>query len=272
MEAGSCRTARTPDDDSTFLRHYDNLYVSTQVAALRRLSDNRTGRPLSTASWTRYNRYLNEAQLETIAKACGPYETLVMVLGYTGLRWGVAAALRVGRVDVLRGRLTIAENMVEVGGRTVFGTPKMHERRSVPVLPSLRRDLARACEGKGRDDFVFPGARGGVLRDNVFRRRYFNAAVEAAEVGPFTPHDLRDTAASFAISSGAHVKVVQRMLGHKSATLTLDRYAALFPDDLDHATDRMEGARQKSKISRSARGLSVVALDHEAREVASDLR
>ncbi|MGO4229103.1 tyrosine-type recombinase/integrase [Arthrobacter sp. YAF34] len=32
-----------------------------------------------------------------------------------------------------------------------------------------------------------------------------------------TPHDLRHTAASLAISAGANIKVLQRMLGHASA-------------------------------------------------------
>ncbi|TFD69296.1 hypothetical protein E3T38_09005 [Cryobacterium sp. Hb1] len=44
-------------------------------------------------------------------------------------------------------------------------------------------------------------------------------------------HDLRHTAASLAISSGANVKAVQRMLGQASATRTLDVYADLFEDD-----------------------------------------
>jgi integrase len=46
-------------------------------------------------------------------------------------------------------------------------------------------------------------------------------------------HDLRHTCASFAISAGANVKVLQKLLGHKTAVLTLDRYGHLFPDDLD---------------------------------------
>ena len=37
-----------------------------------------------------------------------------------------------------------------------------------------------------------------------------------------TPHGLRHMAASLAIASGTDVKIVQEMLGHKSATLTLD--------------------------------------------------
>jgi integrase len=48
-----------------------------------------------------------------------------------------------------------------------------------------------------------------------------------------TLHDLRHTTASLAISAGANVKAVQRMLGHASAAMTLDIYADLFDDDLD---------------------------------------
>lgn len=54
-----------------------------------------------------------------------------------------------------------------------------------------------------------------------------------------TAHDLRHTAASLAISSGAHPKVVQRMLGHKSAAMTLDTYADLFESDLDTVAENV---------------------------------
>ena len=41
------------------------------------------------------------------------------------------------------------------------------------------------------------------------------------------------------------VKVVQRLLGHKTAVLTLDRYGHLYPDDLDAVAQRLdEGARE----------------------------
>jgi integrase len=206
------------------------------------------------------NRYLTHEQLERVAKACGPYDSLVLVLGYCGLRWGEAAALRVRSVDLLRGRITVAEAMTEVNGRAFFGTPKTHQRRAVVVPRFLRRELRRACKDKSSDDFVWPAVRGGVLRVGVFRRRYFDKAVGAAKLPfpTFTPHDLRDAAASFAIASGATVKGVQSMLGHKSATQTLDRYASLWPDELDAVAERVDAARRKSRISRTNRGLRAV--------------
>lgn len=77
-----------------------------------------------------------------------------------------------------------------------------------------------------------------MLRSGNFRRRQFAAAVAACQAADpdfpaMTPHDLRHTAASLAVSAGANVKAVQRMLGHASAAMTLDVYGDLFDDDLD---------------------------------------
>jgi Site-specific recombinase XerD len=65
-----------------------------------------------------------------------------------------------------------------------------------------------------------------------------------------TIHDLRHTAASLAISSGANVKAVQRMLGHESAAMTLDVYSGLFDNDLDSVAVAIGGARVKSIVGK----------------------
>lgn len=67
-----------------------------------------------------------------------------------------------------------------------------------------------------------------------------------------TPHMLRHTAASLAIASGANVKVVQQMLGHKSATMTLDLYGHPFGDQLDIVSDALDAARRASDPARVA--------------------
>ncbi|MFD6221164.1 tyrosine-type recombinase/integrase [Nocardia asteroides] len=61
---------------------------------------------------------------------------------------------------------------------------------------------------------------------------------EAPTYPRVTAHQLRHTAASLMIASGAHVMTIQRLLGHKSAAMTLDNYWHLFDDDLDGAADR----------------------------------
>ena len=70
--------------------------------------------------------------------------------------------------------------------------------------------------------------------------------MQASGLAFLTPHDLRHTAASLAIASGASVKHVQRMLGHKDAAMTLNVYASLFEDDLDAVSDRLDDAIRKA--------------------------
>ena len=65
-----------------------------------------------------------------------------------------------------------------------------------------------------------------------------------------TPHDLRDTAASLAVSVGANVKAVQRMLGHSSPAMTLDVYADLFDDHLDAVATALNQSKMISIVSK----------------------
>ena len=61
-----------------------------------------------------------------------------------------------------------------------------------------------------------------------------------------TIHDLRHTAASLAVQSGAHVKTIQRMLGHTSAAMTLDVYSDLFDQDLDSVSSALDEAARNA--------------------------
>ena len=65
-----------------------------------------------------------------------------------------------------------------------------------------------------------------------------------------TIHDLRHTAASLAISAGANVEAVQRMLGHASAAMTLDVYSDMFDEDLDAVSDRLDHAVASMNVSK----------------------
>lgn len=188
-------------------------------------------------------RYLTHHQVTDLADGCGEYRTLVLLLAYSGLRWGEVTALRVGSVDLMRGRLRVVEAVSDVNGRMVFGEPKSHQSRTVPVPRFLKDDLAAQMAGKAPDELVFTSPTGAVLRVGNFRQRTFDAAAAAADLPGLTIHELRHTAASLAITSGASVKAVQAMLGHASATLTLDRYGHLFPDELDSLAERMHSAR-----------------------------
>lgn len=184
-------------------------------------------------------RYLTHRQVEALATGVGECRVLTLVLAYTGLRWGEAVALRARNVDLERGRATVAESVTRVGSKLVPGPPKSHAHRSVPLAPFLVEELRPILKGMDEEGLVFAGADGSFLTAWAYRSKFDLAR-------PFqdlTPHDLRHTAASLAIQSGANIKAVQRMLGHATATLTLDRYGHLFDDDLDRLADALAETR-----------------------------
>ncbi|MGR7023066.1 tyrosine-type recombinase/integrase [Geodermatophilus sp. URMC 62] len=195
-------------------------------------------------------RFLTCEQVERLAEAAGEYGDAVRLLAYTGLRFGELAGLRVRRVDLLRRRLTIAESATEVGGTVEFGAPKTRQQRTVPFPVALAEPLGRRCEGKGPDDLVITSPQGAVLRSGNSRRRFFDPGATAAGLENLSPHDLRHTAASLLGASGAHVKAVQRMLGHASAAMTLDVYSGPFDDDLSALAERMDAAHQEALTER----------------------
>ena len=229
-------------------------------------------------------RYLTHQQVHALARAAAApdipskhrriaerytdqYRLIVLFLAYTGVRFGEMAALRVGRIDFLRRRLVVAESVTLVGSQQVWGTPKGHERREVPLPSFLVEELATHVQGRAPDDLVFTGVRGqGALRAPIFRRAAFDRAAAAIGRPGLHPHELRHTAASLAIASGADVKLVQRMLGHKSATMTLDQYGHLFDDRLNDVADRLDVAARAADVYPLCTRPEIVDLDSKRGE------
>lgn len=192
--------------------------------------------------------YLTMTQLTAPARECEGFELFVMLAGTGGLRWGEVTALSFDDFEFGETpSVGVRRAFSEVSGKLMLGPTKGGESRVVP-LPRL---IARRCEqmastssGSNR---AFTGGRGSVLRNNTWTKRHYSPAIaRVMAADPSFPrptfHDLRHTAVSLAISHGANVKVVQRIAGHASATMTLDTYAGLFDHDLHDSAERLNGA------------------------------
>lgn len=189
------------------------------------------------------HQYLTAPQLFALARECGRYEPLILTLGLTGLRWGEATGLLVGDVGVERRRMDVSKSATQVRRRIVVGAPKTGELRTV-VFPSL---LLPMLDVDGRDPgeilFLDPSSESGYVMQVDSPRTgsgWFTKACDRAGVPRMTVHDLRHTAASLMVRSGANVKAVQRQLGHASAAMTLDVYSDLFDDDLTEVGERLD--------------------------------
>ncbi|WP_235211303.1 tyrosine-type recombinase/integrase [Nocardia brasiliensis] len=189
-------------------------------------------------------RYLTHVEVMQLALAAGRFRALVFTLAYTGIRFGEAIALRSASIDLENRRIRVTRSATGVTGEGIVETDtKNHTTRAVPIPRILAKEFAKLLDGRGPEELVFPSHKGGYLTSTEFRWVFDQAAIAVGLKG-VVPHGLRHTAASLAISAGANIKVVQRMLGHKTATLTLDLYGHLFPDDLDTVADGMDAGAQ----------------------------
>lgn len=188
--------------------------------------------------------YLSAEQLAMLAEESGEHAPIVWLLGTVGLRWGELAGLQVQDVNVLKRRITIQRNAVDVAGKIYVGTPKTGKSRTVAVAPFVMDMLVPLMDGKRQDDWIWTDKNGNPLQRQQ-RYGWMDKAVKRCmakdESFPrVTPHGLRHVAAGLMISSGAHPKVVQRQLGHASAAMTLDTYADLWDEDLDAVATKLD--------------------------------
>jgi integrase len=132
-----------------------------------------------------------------------------------------------------------------LNSKLLTGSPKTHQERELVIPRHLVELLAQRCEDRSREDYVFTGPPGGPIRLDNWQRRLFDPAVRVAGLAGVSPHDLRHTAASLAVATGATVKDVSNMLGHASAAMTLDVYFHLFQEDAERLAERLDRAHEQ---------------------------
>lgn len=169
---------------------------------------------------------------------------MTLVMGFGGLRFGEAAALRAR--CVVGNRLRLTESVTHGRGGVRWGDLKNHTARSVSLPPSVGAELRLYVERMDSATLVFGSSADTPLERGNWSSRVLEPAAACAGLPRVLPHDLRDTAASLAIAAGASVVVVARMLGHADASVTLKHYAAMFPDDLDDLALVLDGVRSST--------------------------
>lgn len=174
------------------------------------------------------------------------YRTLILVLGFVGVRISEAAALRVRDIDFNKLTISINKKMStapiahSVTGRTGEDRPpKSHRERTVTMPVWIAEALAKTVKGRKPDDRVFTTVTGRPLNIDNFRAQYFKPA--CAKLGfHVTPHWLRHSAASFLLQKGVSAERVARQLGHRDSTITLRVYAGFWEEDVDSVRIALE--------------------------------
>jgi len=186
-----------------------------------------------------------------LASVQGQDRTLYLLALGLGLRQGELLALRWQDVDLDAGSVRVTHTLQRLhGAAPVLAEPKtLKSRRSLslpaPVLTALRehrkRQLAeRLVAGEAWQDgeFVFCSAIGTPLESHAVTHRLVRQ-LAAAGLPRVTFHSLRHAAASYLLSAGVPLRVVQEVLGHSQLSTTADIYAHVAPELQRDAAERM---------------------------------
>jgi integrase len=179
-------------------------------------------------------RYLSKDELPRFLKALDEQDDRLSVsalrlLLFTGCR----------REEILSLKW---ENFRKEEGRIYLIKTKNGQSRTVHLN---EKAMAALCELKEKKEleprtrdsvYVFP-SRDGAKKPYIYDlRKTFEKACLLANIQNFRIHDIRHTFASWAVSGGADLYVVQRLLGQLDIKMT-QRYAHLCADDLKKATE-----------------------------------
>lgn len=180
-------------------------------------------------------RALSAREVEALrASLEAPWDVLVSLLAYTGMRPGEALGLRWGDVHEQTLRVERAVSLID---GSVQGT-KTDTARTVRLLAPVAADLAAwrlRCGRPAKTALVLPHPSGHTWSKTAWgnwRRREFGDAREAAGIGELRPYDLRHTFASLLLAEGRSVHYVAEQLGH-SAVMTLRTYGHVIADYRD---------------------------------------
>ena len=165
-------------------------------------------------------------------------ETLLLLLGATGLRLGEALALQVGDFNEADQTLSIFRTQTKIGGKTVIspnGTKTNAGRRTLKISDEMAKRIKRQIQRakprcKDKDvKLLFPNKKGNLFPEANFRNRIFRPALERAGLPlTITPHSLRHTFASECIAQGLPVTQISAFLGHSNTQTTMSIYAHVF--------------------------------------------
>jgi integrase len=164
---------------------------------------------------------------------------LYELMALSGLRRGEAIGLRWQDVDVERRVITVVQQIVQLGHRTLVAPPKTRsgEHRKVDLDSGtigslldhrLRQDAERTRWGEACVDsgLVFTREDGSALHPE-YVTRHMQRIAAAAGLPRRRLHDLRHGSASLQLAAGVPLEIVSKRLGHSAIAITADTYQHL---------------------------------------------
>lgn len=180
------------------------------------------------------------------------WKCFMNVLIVCGLRRGECIGLQWGDLDDQKLTLTISRNITldaNAPNKLHEGEPKNGKSRTVPIsarVYGLLMQLKNETEERlhitmAPSAYIF--CRQSDPKKPIYPTeptRFMSKFIKRHNLPDVSPHDLRHTAASLALESGADLKQVQELLGHADPATTMKFYVGLSEETQRRTTEGIE--------------------------------
>ena len=165
------------------------------------------------------------------AKEEGYYELFLLELS-TGMRRGEVLALQWDDLDPKTGELRIERQVNRINGELAISAPKTKSSSRTIILPPLLVDTLTEYKRRVNSRWMFPSPKkDDSPLDPATVRKRLQTILEHAKCKKVRFHDLRHVFSTMALENGMDVKTLSAVIGHVSASTTLNIYT--------HVTDAM---------------------------------
>jgi integrase len=176
---------------------------------------------------TCFNKYEQQKIESFILKNKKPKYIGILLSMYAGLRLGEVLALEWNDIDFSKKLLYVSKTCyyVKQNGTSIRITtsPKSScSCRTIP-LPTQFLPFLKELKRVSKSRFVVANISGNPIENRAYQRS-FELILKKLNLAHRGYHSLRHTFATRAIECGVDVKTLSELLGHKSATVTLNRY------------------------------------------------
>lgn len=185
-------------------------------------------RALTTEEEAQFVEYLLNQDL----KSC-PYKNVFLIQLFLGLRIGEVLALKKSDIDLVHNilsverTLTTGENAKPVMGNT---TKTYAGIREIPIPQAIKPYLIEQIEESNLhpDHLLFTTKNNNLVDEREVNLRMKELLKKEFGITGVSTHSLRHTFGTRCVESGMRAVVIQRLMGHKDVSVTLNTYTSVF--------------------------------------------
>lgn len=194
-----------------------------------------------------------------------PYKNVYLIQMYMGLRVGEALALKSSDIDLNKNLMRINKTTtLDKDGKSIIGnTTKTYSgNREIPIPKFMKPYIIEQMEvaKNNKDHLLFLNMAGGIA-DSRYANARLKLRLKKLGISGISTHSLRHTYGTRCIEADMRAVALQRLMGHKDISVTLNTYTSVFNKYKESEIEKVNNYYIENELFSSQKILSSIEQD-----------